>query len=150
MNHKTSAKRGRTANVGLRRHRTAVRHPERGTITMHSIMKVECVAQRFLAAGSVVLAEVPFADGTGRKWRPAVVVRVVGHVVTLIACTSSAGARATSDVDISNLAAAGLARATKARTGRYVEVDRTRIVKVSGHLSDFDARRILPGFGQAA
>lgn len=150
MINRSSAADRRTKDVGVRRHRVGSPDAPREVVRAHSISRVGCVAQRFLCRGTVVLAEIPYADGTGRKWRPAVVVEVSGHVVTLLPCTTSRAARQDTDVAIVDLDVAGLHKHTVVRTGRSVAVDRTVVAQVYGHLSLSDADRLIPNLRESA
>ena len=132
----------RTHDVGLRRHRKKT-DPDAGVLCTHEVMKVTKVAHRFLQPGTVVRADIPFADGTGRKVRPSVVVSASRLAVELIPCTSSPRATKGSDVAINDLPAAGLHKPTRARTGRTVSVDRVAVVQVLGRLSSADLVAVL-------
>lgn len=133
----------RTKNMGVRRHRVISPDAPRELVRSHDVMQVTTVAHRFLSSGAVILADVPYADGAGRKCRPVVVVAVHGHTVTVIPCTSSKRASARTDIAIEDLAAAGLPKATKARTARHLTLERFAVVKMLGHLGAVDAFRIL-------
>jgi hypothetical protein len=112
-------------------------------------MEVRKVAYRFLKPGRVVRAEVPYADGTGRKMRPAVVVAVHGRTVELIAITSKR-VRSAGDVVVADLEVAGLHKDSVARTGRLIIVDRVAVVAELGFLSDRDMSTVLVSHGEAA
>ena len=129
-------------DVGIRRHRLPAAGGN-GVIGTHPIMGITRVALRFLSPGVVVLADVPYVEGEGRKFRPVIVVRVEGDRVVGIACTSSRRANEPTDIPLNEAAAAGLNRPTKARTGRAVQLDRTSVVQVMGHLGSEDARTVL-------
>ena len=132
----------RRQNVGLRRHRD-VRRPSVGPLTTHRVMVVTKVAHRFLERGAVVRTDIPFAEGTGRKIRPAIVIGVYGRAVELIPCTSSPKACRTTDVPIADLSAAGLIKSTKARTGMVKRVDRGAVIEVLGRLSTRDQAKVF-------
>ena len=134
-------KRGRQ-DVGLRRHRKTWSNGA-GVLCSHEIMSVTKVAYRFLKPGVVVRAEIPYADGTGRKVRPSIVVSAGSRFVELMPCTSSPRATRRFDVAIHDLASAGLLKATKARTDRTVQVDRVAVIQVLGRLSAADRGAIF-------
>lgn len=142
-------KQRRNRNVGVRRHRGA-RFAEVGPLKSHRIMEVTTVAYRFLKPGRVVRAEIPFREGGGSKVRPAVVVAVNGHSITVIPLTTSPKARFSTDIPVVDLRAAGLHRETKARTGCLVVIDRSMAIEELGFLSDRDRVSILLADGEAA
>ena len=69
--------------------------------------------------------------------------RVIGQFVEVIPCTSSREACRVSDISIVDLTEAGLTKATKARTGHVVRIDRSKIVDLVGYLSPQDMNGIL-------
>ncbi|WP_121257783.1 type II toxin-antitoxin system PemK/MazF family toxin [Nocardioides ferulae] len=126
-------------NCGVRRHRIAcseTRDVERN----HDIMGVSHVACRFLKPGAVVLVDFPYPDETGRKARPAVVVARQGQSVTLMPVTSSR--RAYAAIEVLDLEAAGLSKASRVRTDQTTVLDRHATIKTLGRLSDRDVLRI--------
>lgn len=71
---------------------------------------------RFLEAGTVVLARVPFDDREDYKVRPLVVLSADPDGVHGLPCTSSPGRRRGGQyVEVSDLRSAGLTRPTRAR-----------------------------------
>jgi hypothetical protein len=129
-------------DVGLRRHRS-VRSEQRDVERTHEVMRVTSVAHKFLSPGVVVRALFPYAEGDEGKYRPAVVVAKHGQVVSLIALTTSRRATHSSDVSVLDLDEAGLHKATRARTAHAEWVDRAKVIKVLGRLSNRDFTRIL-------
>jgi PemK-like protein. len=84
-----------------------------------------------------------FADGTGYKRRPAVVVAHTRNAVTVLLCTTSADAlRRRGTVRMERVAEAGLARPTAVLAQRPVEVPRTHVVGIWGNCAETDWRRI--------
>jgi hypothetical protein len=97
--------------------------------------------------GNVVLANVPYTDGTGSKTRPVVVVRRVdSHALLVYRCTTQGrDARTSSLLAITDLEACGLSRRTWIDP-TLIEIERRDIIQSEGRLSDEDEARL---FGSA-
>jgi hypothetical protein len=89
--------------------------------------------------GVVVWADIPFADGTGSKGRPAVVVDASGSAVTLLPVTSSPSRRHFPRlyVELSDWDEAGLNRPCAVQQ-RLVRVDRSSVSEILGKLDPYD------------
>ena len=95
-----------------------------------------------LTPGTVVWAHVPYADGTGEKSRPAVVVTTRGRDIELLpATTSSLRHGQPGFVSLTDLHAAGLERRSSVRL-ESVTVDRIEIINITGQVAPLDAARI--------
>jgi hypothetical protein len=88
--------------------------------------------------GVVVWADVPFADGTGSKGRPAVVIDASGSTVTLQPVTSSLSRRRCPwrYLELSGWDEAGLSRPCAVQQ-RRVQVDRV-VTEILGVLNPYD------------
>ena len=142
MNTHSSSKDRRWRDAGLRRHRRGHSvHVDR----LHPVVRVTTVARRHIVPGAVLLARVPFAeDASVTKIRPVIVHCLEGDAVVVQPCTSSPeGRRSPGCLEIGDLNEAGLNRATSA-LARIVRLTRTDLIEVQGHLSEVDARRLLP------
>jgi hypothetical protein len=131
----------RNKDAGLRRHRGQGEVCK--DLGVHAIMKVTHAPLRFLDRGAVVRASFPFVDGADSKVRPAVVIGKSGRQVCLMQLTTSKRTSFETDVDLLDLAAAGLHRATTARRARLATVDYLSVIEVLGHLSARDEHRVL-------
>jgi hypothetical protein len=112
-----------------------------------SLRGAKPVAQRQLVPGAVAYAQVPFADGTGWKSRPAVVVAVRGREVTVRPITTDRRWKTRSDlryVFIDDWESAGLNRPS-AVCPRQVTLDRMAITGLVGCLSESDRDTVLRG-----
>jgi hypothetical protein len=141
--HRIPSNVSRAQHMGIRRHRVLVQSSPKSE-RCHSAMRASFVPRRHLDPGVVVLADVGFAEGLGRKCRPVVITAVHGRTVSAIPCTSSLSANRTTDVVIEDLASAGLGRATRARTDREIRLDFSSLFTMLGRLSTADAARLLP------
>lgn len=96
--------------------------------------------------GTVLLANVDYADGTGSKTRPVVVIRTLnGHTVLVYRCTTK-GFRAHGLTEITDLEVCGLSRRTWIDP-KPVEIERRMIIKAEGHLSEADEVRLFGASG---
>lgn len=138
----SSSKDRRVRDAGLRRHRQAVN--VQGD-HLHPVVHATTVARSHIVPGAVILARVPFSeDATQSKIRPVIVHRIEGDSIVVQPCTSSPfGRRGPGRMDIQDPFEAGFTRATSA-LARIVRLDRADLIEVQGHLSDVDARRLLP------
>jgi mRNA-degrading endonuclease toxin of MazEF toxin-antitoxin module len=89
--------------------------------------------------GVVVWADVPYADGTGSKGRPAVIIDASGSTVTLLPVTSSLSRRRFpwTCVELSGWDEAGLNRPCAVQH-RLVQVDRCAVTEILGALNPYD------------
>ena len=96
--------------------------------------------------GVVVWADVPFADGTGSKGRPAVVIAASGSTVSLLPVTSSLSRCGYPAIhaELSGWDEAGLNRPCAVQQ-RLVRVDRFVITEILGALNPYDTSVV---FGQ--
>jgi hypothetical protein len=84
----------------------------------------------------VLLAHVPFADGTGFKVRPVVVLRLDGRTLVVRPCTSQVG-RYPHLPQVQDLDSAGLPRASAIRS-EVLRLETEDVLKALGRLSDED------------
>jgi len=98
-----------------------------------------------LRPGVVVWAHVTFADGTGEKTRPAVVVGTRGREVVVHPVTSSSRRHGFPQryVELEDLAAAGVTRPCAVSVIEVV-IDRIEVISVVGALSDVDGSAVFP------
>jgi len=99
-----------------------------------------------LKAGVVVWVHVPFADVSGEKIRPAIVLSASSHSVEVLPVTTSPRRFNFPHryVEVEEWAAAGLVRPSGVRR-QPISVDRRELVGVAGTLSESDLFRILSG-----
>jgi hypothetical protein len=97
------------------------------------------VATRQLKPGTVAYAQVPFADGTGWKSRPAVIVSVRGREVVVRPITTRREwkPRTAVSVPLRDWEAAGLSRPSQV-SPLSVALDRMAVTGIVGRLSDVD------------
>jgi len=116
-----------------RRHNEAVAPSRDRKVIPMSI--VRRIPRTQLTPGTVVWAHVPFADGTGEKSRPAVVLSRQGRDIELLPATTSMRRHRYPDqyVEIQDLESAGLGRATGVCL-RPVVVDILEIIPITGSL----------------
>lgn len=114
------------------------------TATMSSLTTVRPFPRGGCTAGRVLIADVPFHEGTGSKSRPVVVLRSLNdHDVEVLRCTTSrAWAEYLGFIEISDLEACGLSRRTWVDPNPVV-IERRTIITASGHLSPDDSPRVL-------
>lgn len=112
--------------------------------TMSSLTTVRPFPRGGCTAGRVLIAEVPFHEGTGSKSRPVVVLRSLNdHDVSVLRCTTSrAWAEYLGFIEISDLEACGLSRRTWVDPNPVV-IERRTIITASGYLSPDDSPRVL-------
>lgn len=109
---------------------------------------VEPVAKGRLRPGAVVWAHVPFRELDEEKTRPAVVHSIRGHIVTVLAGSSSLNRRRFAGlyVELADLAAAGLRRPTGVRRSVLFTVDLSDVISLVGHLASIDMEAVFaPG-----
>lgn len=102
------------------------------------------VSLRRLRLGDVVLATIPFADGSGQKKRPVIVVDRRQSEIVVLACTSQvhhSGRRGF--VPLADLAQAGLPKRSLINTIREVTVSAADLHQRLGHCSDRDWTAVL-------
>jgi len=125
----------------MSRHYTPRKNRRNGTVTPSRDRKVvpmsivRRIPRTQLTPGTVVWAHVPFADGTGEKSRPAVVLSRQGRDVELLPATTSMRRHRYPGqyVEIEDLESAGLNRATGVSL-RPVIVDIIEIISITGSL----------------
>jgi hypothetical protein len=119
---------------------------DRGPVqtTMSSLTTVTPFPRKGCTTGRVVLADVPYSEGTGSKRRPVVVLRSLNdHDVSVLRCTTSrAWAERLGFIEISHLESCGLSRRTWVDPNPVI-VERRTIITASGYLSSDDVPRIL-------
>jgi mRNA-degrading endonuclease toxin of MazEF toxin-antitoxin module len=98
---------------------------------------VKPVALRNLQPGTVVYAHVPFADGTGSKARPAVVLRADTHTVDVAPITSRDRRDHPAYTGLSSWRGAGLSRPSFAAR-QVIQIPRSAVYSVVGTLTDDD------------
>lgn len=98
------------------------------------------VPRNVLTPGAVCWARVEYADGSGAKVRPVVVLAANRFEVTVLPVTTRPGPARRRILD---LAAAGL-RSSGWIRGDQLTLDRTNLRSLTGHLSDADRLRLLP------
>jgi hypothetical protein len=103
-------------------------------------------AKAALRPGTVVWAEIPFADGSGTKTRPAVVIeRARRYVVVRPVTSAPKRARyARTQTELSGWKSAGLSRPSAVQS-RLVELDRSAVGDVVGVLAGADRTAIIGG-----
>ena len=104
------------------------------------------MAYRF---GDVLLARVPFSDGSGVKKRPVLVVHDLGDADLLVVPVTSHPPRATEDLVLGDWAAAGLRLPSTVRLGKLATLAKDAVVRSLGRLNAGDeasARVILERF----
>lgn len=108
-----------------------------GETLNQSLRALQAPSLEQLQPGTVVLAQIPYADGTGWKTRPAVVISAETDRVQVLPATTVRRDQY-SCVQLHEWADAGLTRPTYVQE-RSVEVERkTEITSVRGRLSDRD------------
>ena len=95
----------------------------------------------------VVVVPFPYADRLAEKRRPAIVVSAPvltkqHGLVWLVMVTSADNRRWRDDIDISDLAAAGLPAPSLARPAKIATADAARVVRRVGRLPAKDARAL--------
>lgn len=123
-------------DAGCSRHRMPV------TVSWgsHMASQVMTVTPRTTAEGCVLLAHVPFADGSGFKVRPVIVVGFAGRSIAVRPCTSQVSSHPWLP-RLADLDTAGLARGTAVRP-EVVLLETSDVLTTLGHLSDDDLRRV--------
>lgn len=111
--------------------------PKRKVIPMSIVKPVPLTR---LLPGTVVWAHIPFADGTGEKSRPAVVIGTDSRDITLLPGTTSIRRLDLRGgyLEITDLDTAGLTRPTGV-SRRPVIVDKIEIIMICGELAGDDA-----------
>lgn len=128
---------------------TAGRQREKVVATLRA---AKPVPQRMLARGVIAYAQVPFADGTGWKSRPVVVVGVRGREVAVRPITTARRWKVAPNpayVAIDEWEEAGLSRPS-AVAPRTVTLDRMAVTGIVGRLSEADRAAVLNGTGLVA
>ena len=130
----------------MRPHReTAERHARQREKVVVSLRGAKPVAQRQLRPGVVAYAQVPFADGSGWKSRPVVVISTQGREIKVRPITTAkqwkAGPNPTI-VPINDWERAGLSRPS-AVSSRTVTLDRMAVTGLVGELSVPDREAVL-------
>lgn len=92
--------------------------------------------------GDILLVPVVFADGSGVKNRPVVVVFDTGDADLLVAPVTSQPARSTRDVPVNNWQAAGLRLPSVVRLEKLATVEKSTAVKKLGRLVADDRSKI--------
>jgi mRNA interferase MazF len=110
-------------------------------------MKKPIAASEGLSAFDVVVVPFPYADRLSEKKRPALVVsNAATHdeygLVWLVMITSAANPRWECDVEISDLAVAGLPAPSVVRPVKIATVDAVRIVRRIGRMSTADVKDV--------
>jgi hypothetical protein len=142
MSHnRNRMERRRDRNAGVRRHRIAAVAP--GGERCHPVMSIIHVAERLLKTGVVVRCDVPFADRSGSKIRPAVVVGRRGGMVEVMPITTSKNVRFPVDVPVHELEPTGLRRPSVVRTNRVIAIERHGVIGILGALGERDRISIL-------
>ena len=93
-------------------------------------------------AGELWLAEVEFADGTGAKPRPMLVL-FSDPYDSVLAVVTSATPRTACDLPIREWEAAGLRRASTVRLDKLATLSHRRLWARLGHLSTADWQRVV-------
>lgn len=91
--------------------------------------------------GDIWIADMPFAQGTGSKSRP-VLVLWVDLQDAVVAIITTAAPRTASDVVLADWAAAGLLRQSTVRLKRLGAVEGSRLSTQIGRVSKKDAKRL--------
>jgi hypothetical protein len=99
------------------------------------------VRQSEVGPGSVILATVPFADGTGEKPRPVVVLELSDAGVLVVPCSAQEKGKRSGYTPISDRHVAGLLRATYV-SRRTIHLAWDRLLVSLGQCSKLDWRRI--------
>jgi hypothetical protein len=104
---------------------------------------VKRVPKTQLLPGTIVWAHVPYADGTGEKARPALIIGTRGRDIELLPGTTSDRrfALRTGYVEIQDLDCAGLHRKTGINLNPVI-VDQIEIISISGSLGSEDAHNL--------
>jgi hypothetical protein len=128
-------------------HRTGNRHTHwtsPSPVDFPKMATVRRVPRTQLVRGAVVWAHVPYEEDNGEKSRPAVVVELRGRDLTLLPATTSRSRHLFTGryIEVHDLAAAGLSRATAIRT-TPVTVDIIEVINIIGALSGTDVQRTL-------
>ncbi len=112
--------------------------------TMSSLTTVTPFPRGGCTTGRVVLADVPYSEGTGSKSRPVVVLRSLNdYDVSVLRCTTSRmWAERLGFIEISHLESCGLSRRTWVDPNAVV-IERRTIITASGYLSSDDSPQIL-------
>lgn len=118
--------------MGRRNNQTVTPSRDRKVVPMSVVRRIP---RTQLTPGTVVWAHVPFADGTGEKSRPAVVLSRQGRDIELLPATTSMRRHDYPHkyVEIEDLESAGLNRATGVSL-RPVVVDIIEIISITGSL----------------
>jgi len=121
-----------------RKHNTQSTYDSKRKVVPMSIVRPVPLSR--LLPGTVVWAHIPFADGTGEKSRPAVVIATESRDITLLPGTTSTRRfdLRNSYSEVIDLDAAGLNRPTGI-SRRPVTVDKIEIIMICGELAGDDA-----------
>ena len=130
----------------MRPHReSAERHARQREKVVASLRGAKPVPQGRLRPGVVAYAQVPFADGSGWKSRPVVIVSTGGREVTVRPITTARQWKPGSNpthVAVHDWERAGLSRPS-AVSSRTVVLDRMAVTGLVGELSDGDRAAVL-------
>lgn len=92
--------------------------------------------------GDVLLVPIRFADATGEKRRPVMVVHDTGDADLLVVPITSHPARIREDVTIVHWQTAGLRLASTARMSKLATVAKSSVIRQLGRLDDLDLESI--------
>ncbi len=141
MGTKHTPRERKMRNEGLRRFRRRDAAP--AIDTKHAVMDIYLVPEAILVRGAVVMARVAFTEGNDYKARPVVITAVSAGSVEVRPCTSSQlGLRRAGNLLLTDLATAGLSRATAVRPDA-ITIPLTDIVGAYGRLSGQDMSRVF-------
>jgi len=105
--------------------------------TARFVRTVNSVPRTATREGSVVLADVPFEDGTGSKFRPVIVLCSSASEAEVLPCTTKIWRRHMS-FPVRDLQCAGLIKPSAVNCERRVKIQLTSIVDLLGQLSADD------------
>lgn len=104
------------------------------------------MAYRF---GEILLAQVPFSDGSGVKKRPVLVLHDLGDADLLVVPVTSRPPRGVEDLELEDWATAGLRLPSTARLSKLTTLAKDAVIRSMGSLGVSDesnARAVLNRF----
>lgn len=118
----------------------------RSRVAQIDLSAPKSVARSLLGPGVVVWAYVSFEDDDGWKSRPAVIIAVVGRLVTILPGSSAESRKRypARYIEIQNPSAAGLRRPTGLRRAP-ITVDIADVIDIVGSLDDEDMHVLRTG-----
>jgi len=92
--------------------------------------------------GEVLLATVPFSDGSGLKKRPILVVHDLGDADLLVVPVTSHPPRSAEDVVVNDWSGAGLRLPSTARMAKLATLAKTSVARPMGRLAPGDEHNL--------